>query len=152
MSRLESIPLPDTVVAEPVGPNADQCPRCQGHLRKESDKYGPYATCIQCGYEKDLPIVQSKGIESDQLVEGATITLNYVGGRKRANRFGKVVSYRYYGTTKLGTELWRPDCPFDGEVMRLGYTSEKSDWKGDVLFKCSHGHSVWVVRHGTAWR
>jgi len=26
------------------------CPRCRGDLHQESDFYGPYVACIQCGY------------------------------------------------------------------------------------------------------
>ena len=26
------------------------CPRCRGNLHQESDFYGPYVACIQCGY------------------------------------------------------------------------------------------------------
>ncbi len=26
------------------------CPRCHGDLREESDIYGKYVACVQCGY------------------------------------------------------------------------------------------------------
>ena len=26
------------------------CPRCRGDLHEESDLYGAYVSCIQCGY------------------------------------------------------------------------------------------------------
>jgi DNA-directed RNA polymerase subunit RPC12/RpoP len=26
------------------------CPRCRGDLREESDVYGKYIACVQCGY------------------------------------------------------------------------------------------------------
>ncbi len=26
------------------------CPRCRGDLHEESDFYGPYVACMQCGY------------------------------------------------------------------------------------------------------
>jgi hypothetical protein len=26
------------------------CPRCHGDLRQESDVYGKYIACVQCGY------------------------------------------------------------------------------------------------------
>jgi hypothetical protein len=29
------------------------CPRCHGDLHQESDFYGPYVACIQCGYVLD---------------------------------------------------------------------------------------------------
>ncbi len=28
------------------------CPRCQGDLREERDKYGSYEICLQCGYHR----------------------------------------------------------------------------------------------------
>lgn len=27
-----------------------ECPRCQGDLREDSDIYGTYVSCMQCGY------------------------------------------------------------------------------------------------------
>jgi len=27
-----------------------ECPRCRGDLREESDSYGRYISCMQCGY------------------------------------------------------------------------------------------------------
>ena len=29
------------------------CPRCRGDLHYESDIYGKYLTCLQCGYSLD---------------------------------------------------------------------------------------------------
>ena len=32
------------------------CPKCgDGDLRKESDHYGPYLLCVQCGFMRDIP-------------------------------------------------------------------------------------------------
>jgi len=31
-----------------------RCPRCSGDLYADSDQYGPYITCAQCGFSKDL--------------------------------------------------------------------------------------------------
>ncbi|PKB81123.1 MAG: hypothetical protein BZY88_07100 [SAR202 cluster bacterium Io17-Chloro-G9] len=31
------------------------CPRCSGDLYTDYDQYGPYITCAQCGFSKDLP-------------------------------------------------------------------------------------------------
>ncbi len=32
------------------------CPKCgTGDLRKESDHYGPYLQCVQCGFMRDIP-------------------------------------------------------------------------------------------------
>jgi len=30
------------------------CPKCQGDLCLDSDHFGKYQTCVQCGYLKDL--------------------------------------------------------------------------------------------------
>ncbi len=30
------------------------CPRCSGDLFKDSDQYGPFVTCLQCGFSKDI--------------------------------------------------------------------------------------------------
>lgn len=27
-----------------------ECPKCHGDLREESDMYGKYISCMQCGY------------------------------------------------------------------------------------------------------
>jgi hypothetical protein len=27
-----------------------ECPKCRGDLREESDMYGRYVSCMQCGY------------------------------------------------------------------------------------------------------
>ena len=145
-------PDPNTMVAEPTGPNADQCPRCQGHLRKESDKYGPYQECLECGYTHDLPVRPAEGVKPDKLMEGASVQLIYVGHSKKGGRRNKIATYRYHGTALAGTEIWRPDCPFDGEVMRLGATEEKTEAKGEINFRCSRQHSIWVTRYGKAWR
>ena len=31
-----------------------RCPRCVGNLYEDRDGYGPYISCIQCGFLKDL--------------------------------------------------------------------------------------------------
>ena len=31
------------------------CPRCSGDLYEETDIYGPYISCVQCGFNKDIP-------------------------------------------------------------------------------------------------
>ena len=31
------------------------CPRCPGDLHEESDLYGAYVACIQCGYVLNSP-------------------------------------------------------------------------------------------------
>ena len=31
-----------------------QCPRCTGDLATDSDQYGEFVSCLQCGYSKDI--------------------------------------------------------------------------------------------------
>ena len=31
-----------------------QCPRCSGDLSRDSDQYGSYVHCLQCGYTADI--------------------------------------------------------------------------------------------------
>ena len=31
-----------------------KCPRCNGDLFHESDQYGDFVTCMQCGFTRDL--------------------------------------------------------------------------------------------------
>jgi len=30
-----------------------KCPRCSGDLHEESDQYGSYVSCVQCGFCRD---------------------------------------------------------------------------------------------------
>lgn len=34
--------------------NLGECPRCAGDIRIETDHYGTYKACLQCGYNNDL--------------------------------------------------------------------------------------------------
>lgn len=43
------------------------CPRCRGDLREDRDKYGNYATCLQCGYHQSDSQGDSQG-DSKELV------------------------------------------------------------------------------------
>jgi hypothetical protein len=31
------------------------CPRCKGDVNVDSDSYGAYAKCLQCGFSRDMP-------------------------------------------------------------------------------------------------
>jgi len=53
------------------------CPRCKGHLVLESDHYGWYEQCLQCGYLRDLECkfeARAEAIErdKDRQLAGAT--------------------------------------------------------------------------------
>ncbi len=36
-----------------------QCPRCNGDLATNSDQYGEFVSCMQCGYSKDIQAVST---------------------------------------------------------------------------------------------
>ena len=36
-----------------------QCPRCGGDLTTDSDQYGDYVSCLQCGLCRDIPVMAS---------------------------------------------------------------------------------------------
>ncbi len=44
------------------------CPRCSGDVYQETDTYGPYISCVQCGFNKDLP-EQFRGLAPFGLME-----------------------------------------------------------------------------------
>ncbi len=37
-----------------------ECPRCHGDIYKESDVYGEYKKCLQCGYMVDVDRVNGQ--------------------------------------------------------------------------------------------
>ncbi len=48
------------------------CPRCHGDLREESDVYGKYVACVQCGHilraqEEDLLV--ATGLLEPELIQ-----------------------------------------------------------------------------------
>lgn len=49
------------------------CPRCHGDLRQESDVYGKYVACVQCGYilraEEEQLLVATGLLETELIRE-----------------------------------------------------------------------------------
>ena len=45
----------------------NSCPRCRGDVLLDSDRYGWYEKCLQCGYEHDLDSI----VEAQPVAEGA---------------------------------------------------------------------------------
>lgn len=37
------------------------CPRCQGGLSLDSDIYGRYVSCLQCGFVRDVTEIEAQG-------------------------------------------------------------------------------------------
>lgn len=54
------------------------CPRCGGSLRRESDLYGEYDWCLNCGYHGDVLIGPPIGLKP-----------TYMGGLKPKIRRGQ---------------------------------------------------------------
>ena len=36
-----------------------QCPKCNGDLVTDSDQYGDFVSCLQCGLCRDIPVMAS---------------------------------------------------------------------------------------------
>ncbi|HJN87866.1 MAG: hypothetical protein QF714_08730 [Dehalococcoidia bacterium] len=60
-----------------------QCPRCSGDIYVDRDQYGPYITCIQCGFSRDVPNVS----EGPTVISAEPVPVPVVpreeGGRRR---------------------------------------------------------------------
>lgn len=47
------------------------CPRCHGDLRQESDVYGKYIACVQCGYilrAEEEELLVATGLPEPELI------------------------------------------------------------------------------------
>jgi hypothetical protein len=75
-----------------------QCPRCSGDIYVDRDQYGPYITCIQCGFSRDVPnSSQGPTVISAEPVP-APVVLREEGGRRRrishgGRHFAKTVEF-----------------------------------------------------------
>ena len=160
MANINSVPLPDTIVAEPVGPNHDQCPKttiaesgevivCGAQLYKEGDPYGPYEKCLQDGYVHDLGEKTVGPVQAAVVKDGTIRRLKYRGSHP--DFIGSMLIYRYTGTrTSSGTDTWRPDCPWG-----CGTTMTKvGGWHkgGDQQFRCKQYHFVKILAFENGWR
>ena len=69
-----------------------QCPRCSGDLATDSDQYGEFVSCMQCGYSKDIQAVTTGSlVPHTQPVQSArAATLSKEGYRITALRSAPV--------------------------------------------------------------
>ncbi len=44
------------------------CPKCRGDITDESDRFGAYIKCYQCGWMRDAMTVQLRGIPDPSLI------------------------------------------------------------------------------------
>ena len=49
------------------------CPHCHGDLYTARDAYGPFLSCIQCGYLRDLVQARAIAVRVTKLARGARI-------------------------------------------------------------------------------
>ena len=60
-----------------------QCPRCSGDIYMDRNQYGPYITCIQCGFSRDV-LSTSQGPPAISLGPvPAPVVPKEEGGRRR---------------------------------------------------------------------
>ncbi len=60
-----------------------RCPRCSGDLYADSDQYGPYITCAQCGFSKDLAQNGEERIVITAEPMSAPVVPQLNGGKRR---------------------------------------------------------------------
>ena len=60
-----------------------QCPRCCGDLYQDRDHYGPFVSCCQCGFSKDLPSAFEGVLEVSAEPVPAPVIPQEEGGRRR---------------------------------------------------------------------
>jgi DNA-directed RNA polymerase subunit M/transcription elongation factor TFIIS len=61
-------------------PRLENCPKCRGQLLLETDRYGSYQQCLQCGYVHDLQIFPTF-ISEDTEEEKESIVSRHVSAK-----------------------------------------------------------------------
>ncbi len=83
-----------------------QCPRRSGDIYVDRDQYGPYVTCIQCGFSKDVSNVS----EGPTVVSAESVLVPVIsreeGGRRRrishgGRHFAKKLEFDFDPMTEL---------------------------------------------------
>ena len=67
-----------------------RCPRCSGDLFEETDHFGIFVTCLQCGFSKDIhdPMVDP-GAVSLESVPAPMVPKGEGGKRRRLSHGGR---------------------------------------------------------------
>ena len=67
-----------------------RCPRCSGDLFEETDQFGIFVTCLQCGFSKDIhdPMVEP-GAVSLEPVPAPMVPKGEGGKRRRLSHGGR---------------------------------------------------------------
>ena len=66
------------------------CPRCTGDLIHDRDQYGPFVTCAQCGFSKDVPqIVADPLMITAEPVSAPSVPQWESGKRRRLSHGGR---------------------------------------------------------------
>ena len=67
-----------------------QCPRCRGDLVTESDRFGDFVTCMQCGLCRDVTNAETKPSQiSLEPVPAPTVPQPESGTRRRMSHGGR---------------------------------------------------------------
>ena len=59
------------------------CPRCAGDLYKDVDQYGPFVTCAQCGFNKDVPTDSLASVNLNAKPVPSPDVPRWEGGKRR---------------------------------------------------------------------
>ena len=69
------------------------CPRCSGDLYADNDQYGPYITCAQCGFSKDLPQAgEERFVITAEPVPAPVVPESMGGKRSRLSHGGRHIA------------------------------------------------------------
>ena len=60
-----------------------RCPRCSGDLFEESDQYGRFITCMQCGFSKDTVEALTDPDDISVAPIAAPAVPKFEGGKRR---------------------------------------------------------------------
>ena len=67
-----------------------RCPRCSGDLYADHDQYGPYITCAQCGFSKDLPQNgEERIVITAEPIPAPAVPMSKGGKRRRLSHGGR---------------------------------------------------------------
>jgi hypothetical protein len=59
------------------------CPRCSGDLFEDRDQYGPFVTCVQCGFSKDIMKKLEEPLHISPEPMPAPVVPKLEGGKRR---------------------------------------------------------------------
>ncbi|MBM3943061.1 MAG: hypothetical protein FJ316_09090 [SAR202 cluster bacterium] len=73
------------------------CPRCSGDVYEDQDQYGPFITCVQCGFSKDIMEKLDSPAQISVEPVAAPVVPKVEGGKRRRLSHGGRHLTRSYG-------------------------------------------------------